>query len=242
MTTMITAPLRVLTPIAKHADDTKEFKQAVKLERGLAAKMSVLVNHLKSSGTLSQEQSQLMKDGIRNSVQRIWVVGAQYAANFLNRDFIMTQTDINHIKTLSQEFSDRMQWRIDNYMINRSEDQNDISTDFITSTFAGYVAPRSLSVAIREKVRQIQTQQQSNLIASVGTASAAAAEEDDIQQSAEPTIVLKWVTAKDDKVCPICSTLEGTLFRYDDPDIPEPDSDTHPWCRCMLRLAEAEFE
>jgi SPP1 gp7 family putative phage head morphogenesis protein len=202
--------------------------------------MSVLVKHVKSSGTLSQEQSQLMKDGIRNSVQRIWVVGAQYAANFLNRDFIMTQTDINHIKTLSQEFSDRMQWRIENYVLGRPEESNQIETSFITSTFAGYVAPRSLSVAIREKVRQIQTQQQSNLIASVGTASAAAAEEDN--QLPEPTIVLKWVTAKDDKVCPICSTLEGTLFRYDDPDIPEPDSDTHPWCRCMLRLAEAEFE
>lgn len=224
--------VKLLTPVAKHADDTKEFKAALKLERGLDAKMRVLVNRVKSSGNMTDAQRQLIKDGIRNSVQRIWVIGAQYAANFLNREFIMTTTDIENIKALSQEFGDRMQWRIYNYVINRPEEKSAVATDFITSTFASYVAPRTLSVSTREKARQIMT----STTPSVSIASAEAAD------SLEPNIVLKWITANDDRVCPICSTLEDTLFELDDPDVPEPDSDTHPNCRCMLRLVEAEFQ
>ena len=233
---------RLLTPVPKDADSTKEFKASLKLERGLDAKMKVLVNNIRRTGQMSEHQRLLMRDSIRNSVQRIWVIGAQYAANFMERELIMTQTDIENIKALSQEFGDRMQWRIDNYVLNRMDSQEEnskaeISTDFITSTFAGYVAPRSLSVAIREKARQItQSQFQSD---GFGAMAAAASAADTTQ---EPHVVLKWITANDDKVCPICSTLEGTLFEVDDPDVPEPDSDTHPSCRCMLRLVEAEFQ
>jgi SPP1 gp7 family putative phage head morphogenesis protein len=224
------------------ADETNEFKKSLKLERGLDAKMKVLVNKVKRNKEMSEYDKRLMRDAIRNSVQRVYVVGADYAANFLQRDFIMTQTDIENIKALSNEFNDRMQWRIDNYVLNRPVEAKEITTNFITNTFVSYVAPRTMSVATREKTKQILSSQehtrQSKDVFQLATATASAEAAASSNEENLPPVVLKWVTAEDDKVCPICQTLDGSVFEVDDPDVPEPDSDTHPNCRCMLRLAE----
>ena len=202
--------------------------------------MRLLVNAVKRDKSMTDMSKLQMRDIIRNAVQRVYVVGAKYAAEWFQREFIMTQTDIENIKALSSEFGDRMQWRIDNYVLNRPEDKNDVTTDFITSTFAGYVAPRTLSVAIKEKSRQIMTatnfSTETNLQTFTSAVSSANAAE------AEPHVVLKWITANDDKICPVCLTLEGSYWEVNDPDVPTPDSDTHPNCRCMLRLVELDFE
>lgn len=45
-----------------------------------------------------------------------------------------------------------------------------------------------------------------------------------------------WATEKDEKVCDICSVLEGTEWDIDDPSIMIPRQDSHPHCRCRLLL------
>lgn len=45
-----------------------------------------------------------------------------------------------------------------------------------------------------------------------------------------------FATEKDDRVCDICSVLEGTEWDIDDPSIVVPRADTHVRCRCRLLL------
>lgn len=43
-------------------------------------------------------------------------------------------------------------------------------------------------------------------------------------------ITLEFTTRKDERVCPICSPLDGKRFDFDDPS--KPDIPVHPNCRC----------
>ena len=43
-----------------------------------------------------------------------------------------------------------------------------------------------------------------------------------------------WVTAHDNRVCPICKALDGKTFKFSDPNHPLPVKDTHPNCRCVI--------
>lgn len=45
-----------------------------------------------------------------------------------------------------------------------------------------------------------------------------------------------WATEMDDRVCDICSDLEGEEWDIDDPSIVIPRQDTHPHCRCRLLI------
>lgn len=61
-------------------------------------------------------------------------------------------------------------------------------------------------------------------------------DDDGIPQSADQGDRVIWATEKDDKVCDICSSLEGTEWDIDDPSIVIPRQDSHPHCRCRLLL------
>ena len=42
---------------------------------------------------------------------------------------------------------------------------------------------------------------------------------------------MEWMTARDDRTCPICQPMDGEIFAID--DFPMPPSSTHPSCRCV---------
>ncbi len=44
----------------------------------------------------------------------------------------------------------------------------------------------------------------------------------------------RWVATNDRRTCPICKSLDGKVFRVDDPNAPLPVRDTHPNCRCTI--------
>ena len=50
-----------------------------------------------------------------------------------------------------------------------------------------------------------------------------------------------WITAEDERTCPICEELEGQSFALD-AEVPTPDEDTHPNCRCEVEPVNVEVE
>lgn len=57
------------------------------------------------------------------------------------------------------------------------------------------------------------------------------------EQFTEPRMVwLRWITAADERTCPQCAPLEGTLWR--EGDGPEPPLHAH--CRCVKVVAWVE--
>jgi hypothetical protein len=54
-----------------------------------------------------------------------------------------------------------------------------------------------------------------------------------------PVVTAEWITAEDDRVCVICAPMDGRIVIAGDefaPGINLPTIDTHPKCRCRVRL------
>jgi SPP1 gp7 family putative phage head morphogenesis protein len=56
-----------------------------------------------------------------------------------------------------------------------------------------------------------------------------------LDQLGDPNEKVKWVTAHDERVCPICDRLDGSIWDINDPDLKQPPDDTHENCRCELQ-------
>jgi HK97 family phage portal protein len=55
----------------------------------------------------------------------------------------------------------------------------------------------------------------------------------------KPVITAEWVCVEDDRLCPICAPLDGRIVVAGDefaPGINLPTVDTHPKCRCVVKL------
>jgi hypothetical protein len=112
---------------------------------------------------------------------------------------------------------------------------------------ATVLSTSSINVATIDKARQIlEGIEKGELISKV--ANAANGEERFLQDLADrPGIFqsLNWVmfvTAEDDRVCPICRGLQGETFLLTDPTMIIPIRDTHDNCRCRLLLIDPLFD
>lgn len=47
-----------------------------------------------------------------------------------------------------------------------------------------------------------------------------------------------WITAQDNKVCPLCERMHGKKYKVEDIHAPIPVQDTHPNCRCTIVMAD----
>jgi SPP1 gp7 family putative phage head morphogenesis protein len=85
-----------------------------------------------------------------------------------------------------------------------------------------------------------------SLVTSIGTSAItdtmADATVSKLGQLGEPNEKVKWVTAHDERVCPICEPLDGMIFDINDPSLKTPPDDTHENCRCELEPVTAAEE
>jgi dihydrofolate reductase len=250
---MMTTTTTITTLQTKTADSFTHFKLSLRIEKALTAKLNVIVNRIKKQSetqnqdinVVHQNYETALRDTIENAVTRVFLTASQYVNSTLKRDLKLTQHDLTIIKTLSNEYYSRMQWRINNYILQRDPTKPDITTDFITSTFASYLSAQTLNIATREKSRQIlltknfyvpKTADMKDIEAQLP---AAGLEPTFLPEQPAINVMFQWVTAEDDKVCfEYCAPLEGLTWAVDDPNIPNPHSDTHPNCRCIIVLKE----
>ena len=252
-TTTITTPTATLT---KSAESFTHFKQSLKIEKALTAKLNVIVNRIKNNKQSAEETTNqdinvvqqtyetALRDTIENAVTRVFLTASQYVNSTLKRDMKLTQHDLTIIKTLSEEFYSRMQWRINKLILARDTRLKDVTDNFVTSVFASYVVAQTLNIATREKSRQIlltknfyvpKTASIKNIEAQLP---GAGLEPTFLPEQPAINVMFQWVTGADDKVCfEYCAPLEGLTWAVDDPNIPSPH-DTHINCRSILRLLE----
>jgi hypothetical protein len=197
---------------------------------------------------------------IRSSLEQSYRLGAQYVADKagLQSAFFMTHNDIDYVKKLSDEFTDkffaRVQMSLDSTIRKEFYQQeapdSPINPNFITTSVAVSATTKALAEGSRQKARSLIVNNGLKLNPPILAAAAAAADPLDeeefvideftsIDEIAAQTLMGErwvWVTAGDP--CPICSELEGETWNMEDFDfLPLPPDDTHPNCRCRLVLA-----
>lgn len=62
----------------------------------------------------------------------------------------------------------------------------------------------------------------------------------DAFSESKATNYVSWQTDKDDLVCDICQSYDGTVYELDDANKPIPGVDTHPNCRCIYVASDED--
>lgn len=226
--------LRLLSKVPRHSEQLQISTDSRKIEDELNLKLISLVRQIQK---LQMEQTdifynldfrQRIDSTFRSGIEQIYKVAAEYASNFTKRDYFTTRADLDTISRLTQSYTSIFYSRLQRFIININpqETQSKIRPEFIVEMTTATMTQDVMRQAIITKSQQVLNP----------VAITTAAEGD------PPQIVYVWVTARDDKVCPICSAYEGQAWAFDDTaSIPDIDTDLHPNCRCTIQLSEAEI-
>lgn len=203
------------------------------------------------------------RDIIRAGITEIYIEAARYVTVLSNGlPFFMTETDTQLMRKLSEEFSQYYWQGLENEFVKK------LSTAFDPKTLARLPASRlsdsfvdrfveSLGSRVTSEATLSKTQQIEDRIALIQTRSGQLIPEgyDPLEFLAlyQPTSFavqfflegerraerkLIFMSARDERVCPICAPLHGKVFDAGDPNIPLPVAHTHLRCRCRLMLYE----
>lgn len=182
----------------------------------------------------SVEYRQRINSTFRSGIEQIYKTAASYAANFTQRDYFTTRTDLDEIDRLTYTYVSLFYSRLQRFIISVNSQETPIKPDLIVNMTTATMTQDVMRQAIIAKSQQI--------INPVTITTAAVEADIEILDRLENPVVYVWVTSEDDRVCPVCSRYEGQAWAYEDSmDIPEIPDDTHPNCRCVLQLSEAEF-
>lgn len=222
--------LRLLSPVPRHSEQLQISKDSRKVEEELNIKLVSLITQLQKlqkEGNLSffdLDFRQRIDSTIRGGIEQIYKIAASYAAEFSSRDYFTTRTDLDTIDRLTYTYVSLFFSRLQRFIINVNPEEK-VRLDFIVNMTTATMTQDVMRQAIITKSQQV-----------INPVTITTSAEGDQQ------IVYVWVTSQDDKVCPNCSSYEGQAWPYDDSgSIPSIPDDTHPNCRCMVQLAEAEF-
>lgn len=235
--------IKLRRPIAKHSEQLQISKDNQKIENELNNKLSSLVTSLEKLQKLERsdflynlDYKEQINSILRSGIERIYQNTGRYVGEFTKREYYTTRTDLDNIQKLSEFYSNLFFSRLSRNIISDYQtEQKPINPSLIVKFTTARLTQETMRQAIIAKSQQI--------INKVTLTTAATTEDIDILDTLTNPVVYVWTTSHDDSVCPICSGYEGQAWAFEDsnsiPDIPD---DTHPNCRCMLQLAEAEFQ
>jgi F like protein len=180
---------------------------------------------------------------IKSMVSRVYFLGMTYVGKAINKPYLITieQVDEQNIIEQTKQAED-MFWRlITKYLQvikNRTlvfktaaaaeepeEDNLLLSVLTNVNLILSTIATTVLALATVAKTKQVQELQFQTLDGRSGKES--------IQEQRQ---VIVFVTSKDERVCPICTPLNGREWDIDSPYIQIPRVHTHHRCRCRLLL------
>lgn len=236
----ITRKIKLLSKIPRHSEQLQISKDSRIIEDQLNEKLIVLVKALQklqmeqADMFYSVEYRQRIYSTFRSGIEQIYQVAASYSANFVKGDYFTTRADLDTIERLTQSYVSIFYSRLQRFIIAVNSQETPIKPNFIVNMTTATMTQEVMREAIITKSQQI--------LNPVTITTAAIEADIEILDRLENPVVYVWVTSRDDRVCPICSGYEGRAWAYEDSaDIPEIPDDTHPNCRCMLQLSEAEF-
>lgn len=234
--------LRLLSKVPRHSEQLQISTDSRKIEEELNLKLISLVRQIQK---LQMEQTdtfysldfrQRIDSTFRSGIEQIYKIAAAYAANFTQRDYFTTRADLDTISRLTQSYTSIFYSRLQRFIININpqETQGTIRPEFIVNMTTATMTQDVMRQAIITKSQQV--------LNPVAITTAAVAADTEILDRLQNPVVYVWVTSRDDRVCPICSGYEGQAWAFEDSaDIPDIPEDSHPNCRCIIQLAEAEF-
>lgn len=236
--------IKLLTPVPRHSEFVQITHDAQKIEDILNAKLTKLAISLQKlerqdpyNMLIANDYREKAATSIRRAVEQIYQLAGNYAADFTKKEYFTTGTDISAIASLAEDYNSIFWGRLQRFTSDNSQ-ANQVKPEFIIRMTTASLTQETLRKAIIIKSQSI-------LNPPIITTSAAEEEDDLIDVPAEleqtPQVVYVWVTSQDDKVCRICSGFEGQAWPLDNADaIPDIPDDTHPNCRCIIQLSEAE--
>lgn len=238
--------LRLKTAIPRDSEQLQISKDSRKVEQVLNEKLITLVQSLqklKEQGNplAYSDYREKINTSIRRAVEHTYRIAAEYASNFSKREYYTTWQDLESITNISQSYAVLFNNRIQRFIISvnpsetREQTKKKPSAEFIVNMLTANMTQDVMKQAVVNKSQQILNP------VTITTAAETITDAEILDTITNP-VVYVWVTSRDDRVCRICSGYEGEAWAYNDaasiPDIPD---DTHPNCRCILQLAEAEF-
>lgn len=229
--------IRLLSQVPKHSEALQISQETKEVEDQLNEKLIVLVQSLqkleKQSGIIiaNNDYRKSMEDHIHSSIEQIYRIAATYVSEFSGQPYYTTRTDVNEIQRLCNDYSSLLFARLQrNTFADISDKKAVIRPDYIVKFTTANMTVQTMRQAIITKSQNMLTP---------FTVTTAALGDNNTDTDTE--IVYVWVTSQDDKVCPICSRYEGQAWSFNDVDsIPDIPDDTHPNCRCIIQLSEAE--
>lgn len=235
------AKIKLLTRIPKHSGLLQISKDSQKIEDALNEKLVSLVGSIQKLDKgdqifLANDYKERIAASIRRAVEQIYEIAGNYVSEFTSKEYFTTRSDIDNIARIAENYINVFYSRIQ-----RFSDPNidkPIKPEFIVRLTTATITQATMRAAIIAKSQQILTP------VTVTTAAFETILDNDAFSTDinTPKIVYVWVTSQDDKVCPICSGYEGQAWDFDNADaIPDIPDDTHPNCRCLIVLSEAQM-
>jgi len=224
----------------RHVVSKQREQQARQIEDEVKSHLNDLVNSIAAEqsndiSVIQRNYSMEVEHVIRSAVTSAYVVGINYVGGRKQRlhHMFLTLTDIEKIKTLTNEFTNIFWRRMFAVLHQKDTVQNILKqarfTHRSTLTLANLVT--SLATKIVTKSIAVATIVKVNALRLLPTSRV---------KSAQAVDVIAWATAQDDRVCQLCMSLEGMTWNSDDPNMLVPPDDTHDNCRCRLEISTGE--
>lgn len=179
---------------------------------------------------INRRYAQEVEHIIRAAVNNAYAVGVNYVGESkkIPDRMFTTGTDLGHVKRLTTEFVQTFWRRLaavlhqkDTITIRnaRFSPRSKLSLSNLIGSLAVKIITKSMASGTVSKITQMSTLK-------------------DSIKSSVVTDMLVWHTQNDEKVCPLCASLDGMEWTYNDPNMLVPPDDTHDNCRCTLDLKQ----
>ena len=240
-------PVIVRTAITKkqsasdiNLNRTKTSQQARVVEDQLASDLEkeykkIMADASKDIGLLQRKYGPEVEKVIRTAVQKLYLIGADYATKTQDTTAFITTKDLENIKQAVTKFTQAF-WKRISDAIHKSEFTIIPTTIKIAQVGDPTVEdPFGLSEdAPAESDPETDSTFLATLIATTTLALSTLAKLDQLPSEEKRKLV--WVAEQDDRTCQICLGLNGQEWDEGDPDIPMPVQDSHINCRCRLLI------
>ena len=198
--------------------DKKQNELDVKLGR-IATRIKTMKNKGIQDYDIKEEFEFSVNDLISNYVEDTYLNGRNYAFKVNKIRVPLTTDDISKMDQLRIEFNERFWGMV--FAAEVKEFGISLLGSFVKSLVSDLVTKSTNDAALQtmsDQSRLAQSTLSTNKIKGTFT---------DLE-----TIRVEFTTRKDEKVCPICSPLDGKQYNFDDPS--KPEIPQHHNCRCRL--------